>query len=59
MTDIPSWTRPPRPVAPVDVSIPGLDLTDQRAASVELAEGVLHQFGYSETNSLLRPDHEA
>ncbi|MFI8524886.1 helix-turn-helix domain-containing protein [Promicromonospora sukumoe] len=51
-------TRPVRQVLPVDSAFDApRDLTNMRAAAVDLAEAILHQFGVVNVNQLARPGH--
>lgn len=51
-------TRPVRKVLPVDVFLDApRDLTKKRAAAVDLAEAVLHQFGVERLDQLALPDY--
>lgn len=51
-------TRPVRKVLPVDTFLDApRDLTKKRAAAVDLAEAILHQFGVENLDQLARPDY--
>lgn len=53
---VPSDSRPVHELEPVDVVLDAIPLQNSdRSVAVELAEGVLHQFGYDRIDSLAQP----
>lgn len=55
---VPSWTHPVRTITPVLVDQVGVDHQAQQQAAVDLAQGVLHQFGSGRLEALAPPDED-